>query len=143
MAVKEANMRATVHRLNAKAVSAFNDRSYSMAEVHLSAAISLDETNAVCHANRSVARERRGRYEGALADAESSLACDATYVPALLAKARALLRLRRFPEAAQVARRGLAMEEEAQEETGATYVETYAGLEEVEREATLASSVFA
>lgn len=101
-----ADVETTVEALNAEAVGAFNEGRHLAAADALTRAIALDPTNASLYGNRSLAHERRGALDDALADSERSLRCDPTYVAAYERKARALLGLGRAAEAHAAARRG-------------------------------------
>ena len=91
---------------NAEGVAAFGEGRYGAAADAISRAIALDPANPVFYGNRSLAREKAGRHEEALDDAESCLRADATYVAGYERKGRALLGLKLYAEAQAAAERG-------------------------------------
>ena len=71
--------RAQAH--NDAAIAAFGEGDLDAAVELLTEAIELDWSNAAFYGNRSLALQRLGQFDAALADAEDSLRCDPAYAP--------------------------------------------------------------
>ena len=95
LAIDESKVKEA-EELKAKANENFKQEKFNAAIELYSAAIDLNPTNAVLHANRSIANLRMENFGYALADANKAIECDRTYLKAYYRRAAAQMALGKY-----------------------------------------------
>lgn len=106
--------RARAQARNDQAVEAFASGRLDAAIEHLGAAIAIDARNPSFYGNRSLAHERRGDLDAALADAQSCVALDPSYALGHARLGAALGALGQFARAQAAYERGLLVDPECE-----------------------------